>query len=91
MCEKCKELVECPIGEKRRVEVAREDKSEITDYYGRKLTIGPWIMFVDKHPDGKIDTGIYQDVYDENSVHYGGGLDITHCPFCGEKFAVIKE
>ncbi len=87
MCEKCKELVNCPVGEKRKVEVARPVKPELVDAYGKKLFIEPWVMFVDKWPDGNIDSGLYQMVYDENSVHYGGGLDITHCPFCGEKFA----
>lgn len=85
MCEKCRELVMCPVGEKRRVEVEHPDKSEITDFYGKKLFIEPWVMFIDKWPDGKIDCGIYQRVYDENSVHYGGGFDLTHCPFCGER------
>lgn len=87
MCEKCKELVMCPVGEKRIVEVAQPDKAEVIDAYGKKLFIGNWIAFVDRWPDGKIDSGLYQEVYDENSVHYGGGLTITNCPFCGERFA----
>ena len=87
MCEKCKELVMCPVGEKRRVEVDHHDKAEVIDAYGKKLFVRPWIAFVDRWPDGKIYSGLYQEVYDENSVHYGGGLAITHCPFCGERFA----
>lgn len=42
-------------------------------------------MFVDKWPNGHVDCGVYREVYDENGVHYGGGFDISHCPFCGEK------
>ena len=87
MCEKCKELVMCPVGEKRRVRVAYPDKSQCTDAYGKQLFIDPWVMWVDKYPDGHNKSGLYQQVYDENSVHYGGGLTITCCPFCGEKFA----
>ena len=88
MCEKCKELVMCPVGEKRRVEVEYPDKEEILDAYNIKLSIKPWIMFVDKYENGKIESGLYRDICDENNVHYGGGLAITHCPFCGEKFAI---
>lgn len=87
MCEKCKELINCPVGEKRKVEVDFPDKSEVMDAYNKKLFIKPWTMFVDRWPDGHIDSGLYQVIYDENCVHYGGGLTITHCPFCGEKFA----
>ena len=77
----------CPVGEKRKVDVAYPDKHEVVDAYGLKLFIDPWVMYVDRWPDGKVDSGLHQQVYDENSVNYGGGLTITHCPFCGEKFA----
>lgn len=87
MCEKCKELLMCPVGEKRKVEVEYPDKKQLIDAYGKYLFIKPWVMFVDKYPDGRNESGIYQEVYDENNVHYGGGITITHCPFCGEKFA----
>lgn len=87
MCNKCEKLVKCPVGEKRKVEVEAPPAGDIVDAYGKKLHVGPWVMFVDKWPDGTIDSGLYQEVYDENHVHYGGGIIITHCPFCGEKFA----
>ena len=85
MCEKCKPLIECPVGQKRKNIVDREGEGKITDPYDRELTIGPVVMFVDKYPDGHVDCGVYREVYDENSVHYGGGFTISHCPFCGEK------
>ena len=85
MCEKCRELVACPIGEKRIVTVAPATVPETVDYYGRTLYTGPVQMFIDKWPDGQIDCFIGQDVHDENDVGYGGGFDISHCPFCGEK------
>lgn len=87
MCEKCKELVMCPVGEKRRVEIKHPTDGQVMDAYGKQLFIKPWVMFVDKYSDGRNESGLYQEVYDENNVHYGGGLTITHCPFCGEKFA----
>ena len=88
MCNKCEKLVKCPVGEKRVVEVEKPSKTKVVDHYGKDLFIGSWMMFVSKWPDGKIESGLYQEVYDENFVQYGGGLDtITHCPFCGEKFA----
>lgn len=88
MCNKCEALVKCPVGEKRRVEVEKAPAGQAVDAYGKKLFVGPWVMFVDKWPDGRIDSGLYREVTDENSVQYGGGIDsITHCPFCGEKFA----
>ena len=83
MCNKCEELVKCPVGEKRKVAVEAPPASDI----GKELFVGPWVMFVDKWPDGKIDSGLYQEVYGENHVQYRGGITITHCPFCGEKFA----
>lgn len=85
MCNKCEALVKCHVGEKRQVEVEKPPVNQIVDAYGKKLFVGSWIMFVDKWPDGKIDSGLYQEVYDENFVQYGGGLTITHCPYCGAK------
>lgn len=87
MCDKCEALVKCLVGEKQVVEVQKA-AGDVVDAYGKKLFVGSWLMFVSKWPDGKIESGLYQEVYDENFVQYGGGLDtITHCPFCGEKFA----
>lgn len=87
MCNKCEELVKCPVGEKRRVAVDFPSEVNIVDAYGRKMHVEPWIMLVDRWPDGHVDSYLSQDSYDENYVHYGAGLTITHCPFCGEKFA----
>lgn len=87
MCSKCEALVKCPVGEKRVVEVEKPSETKVVDYYGKDLFIGSWMMFVSKWPDGKIESGLYQEVYDENFVQYGGGLTVTHCPFCGERFA----
>lgn len=48
MCEKCKPLVECPVGEKRINEFDFPKHPEIVDYYGRTLHIGPVRMFIDR-------------------------------------------
>lgn len=83
MCEKCMEHIKCPIGEKRVVAVAGEAGSTV-DAHDRKLYWTPHKMVVDKYPN-HTEAFIYQDVWDENNVQYGGGFDITHCPWCGEK------
>ena len=85
MCHKCRELVACPVGEKRIVVVDTPVVSETVDYYGRRLFIDPVKMVIDKWPDGQIDCSIGQHIYDENNVGYGSGVNISHCPFCGEK------
>lgn len=87
MCNKCEKLVKCPVGEKRYIEVEKPFANKIVDAYGKKLFIDSWIMYVDKWTDGTIKSGLYQDVYNENHVQYGCRIDITHCPFCGEKLA----
>ena len=84
MCNFCEELVKCPIGEKRRVVFDTPKVKKIIDAYGNGLNIGDGIMFVDKYKD-HIDAGIYRNVYTDDNVQYGGGFDISHCPFCGEK------
>lgn len=80
MCNKCEALVKCPVGEKRVVEVEKPSKTKVVDYYGKDLFIGSWMMFVSKWPDGKTESGLYQEVYDENFVQYGGGLDTITQP-----------
>ena len=85
MCHKCRALVACPVGEKRIVVVDTPVVSETVDYYGRRLFIDPVKMVIDKWPDGQIDCSIGQHIYDENNVGYGSGVNISHCPFCGEK------
>lgn len=84
MCEKCKELVECPIGEKRRVLVEKSDKI-ITDFYGHKYIDDGLRMFVDKYKSGYVECAISRHYYNEDNVWYGAGIDIQYCPFCGEK------
>lgn len=84
MCKFCQELIECPVGQKRSVIVEYPKQSEVVDYYGLKHHIEPTKMHIDKWPDGHIDCFIKQDAWDENNVQHGFGLDITHCPYCGE-------
>lgn len=83
MCEKCMEHIKCPVGEKRVVVVAGE-KETIIDAYGRKLLVYPCEMVVDKYDD-HTEAFIKQTVIDENFVNYGCVLEVTHCPFCGER------
>lgn len=85
MCEKCKTLVACPVGQKRRVDVDIPSDPEVTDAYGRKLFIPPVQIVIDKWPDSQVDCFLMQDVHDENNVGYGFGMEISHCPFCGQR------
>lgn len=84
MCDICKALIDCPIGEKRTVIIQSPENEEVIDAYGHTLTIGPVKMFVDKYKD-HADAGIFQDVKTEDSVQYGGGFAIKNCPLCGQK------
>ena len=84
MCEKCKELLKCPVGEKRKVEVQPPYRAEDIDYYGKKIFAKPWVMYLQRWSNGEVDCSLYQDVYDENFVHYDSHINIAHCPFCGE-------
>lgn len=91
MCDICKELVECPIGEKRKVWFQLPDKDTFTDFYGRKFVIeGPWFV-IDKYPD-HTECHIGGYYYDENSVGYGWGIDsIRFCPFCGQELVPVDR
>ena len=84
MCDICKELVECPVGEKRRVSLGPIDLPP-RDPYGYKLIDDGKYIYIDKWPDGHIDCGMYANYHDENNVRHGGGFDVQFCPFCGER------
>ena len=89
MCDICKELVACPVGEKRRVTL-KSDPLPPRDPYGHKLIDDGKVFFIDKWPDGHTNCGIYSHYHDENNVCHGGSVgDIRFCPFCGEQ--LVKE
>lgn len=85
MCDICKELVACPVGEKRKVYFQEPMNPHFTDYYGRTFTIeGPYFV-IDKYPN-KTNCFIVEHMFDEIYVNYGFWLrDVKFCPFCGEK------
>lgn len=84
MCEKCEELVKCPVGEKRVVLIERNPHI-ITDFYGHRHCDQGLTMHIDKYESGRIECMIGRHYSDENHVCYGFGVDIRHCPYCGEK------
>lgn len=94
MCDICKELVACPIGEKRRILIddpgrgmiySNEATETCTDAYGKTCYKQGPMFIIDKYPD-HTECFIVNRVWDENNVHYGSGVDnIKFCPFCGEK------
>lgn len=71
MCDFCKELIKCPVGEKRQVELFGNGEGVDTDAYGHDLITAPLTMYIDKNNKDGWSCGIYQDVYTEDSVHYG--------------------
>lgn len=94
MCDICKELVTCPIGEKRIILIEDPGHGMVYDYYGKKTFIdaygkkcymhGPKFV-IDKYPD-HTECFISTHIWDENHVNYGSGVDnIRFCPFCGEE------
>ena len=94
MCDICKELVACPIGEKRviliedlgRGMIYNDDVTEaFIDAYGKTCYKQGPIFVIDKYPN-HTDCFIGTHVWDENNVGYGSGVDnIRFCPFCGEE------
>lgn len=87
MCNICKELVDCPVGEKRKVLINKIDN--FTDAYGHKFTTHGLTFVIDKYPDGTC-CFIMDNYVDENSVNYGFMVDqIRFCPFCGEKLVCV--
>lgn len=88
MCDICKELVACPVGQKRSVKIGSMNLPPL-DPYGHKLIDDGKEFFIDKWPDGHTECGIYGHYHDENHVCHGAGFDIKFCPFCGEQ--LVKE
>lgn len=84
MCKICKELVECPIGEKRKVVIAKSDML-ITDYYGHVNTDDGLTMYINRYESGYVECGMYRRHHDENNVYRSFDIDIRYCPYCGEK------
>lgn len=98
MCDICKELVACPVGEKRNILIEDPSRGMIfhddgvktfTDAYGKKCYMQGPLFHIDKYHD-HTECSIGTHIWDENYVNYGSGVDnIRYCPFCGEK--LVKE
>lgn len=94
MCDICKELVACPVGQKRRILIEDPGRGPIyyddgkrttIDAYGKELYIQGPMFIIDKYPN-HTECFISTHIWDENSVQYGSGVDnIKFCPFCGEE------
>lgn len=75
MCNKCEQLVNCPSGEKRVMEVDRS----VNDHGD----VGITSMVLDRDYAGTnvfITTEVFMD-----EVYANMPIDISYCPFCGEK------
>lgn len=75
MCSKCAELLVCPVGEKRTVELFR--------IHNEKGDSGVVTMALDRYPYCK-DAYIVTEVIVGNT-HTNLPVDISYCPFCGTK------
>lgn len=72
MCNKCKKLVECPVGEKRVVTLGGDGKENV------KIE-----MVLDRykdHTDAFIHAEYAGDMFWKNMP-----FSISYCPFCGEQ------
>lgn len=75
MCNKCEQLINCPSGEKRVVEVDR-----VVNGHG---DVGIISMVLDRDYAGVnafITTEVFMD-----ETYANMPIDISYCPFCGEK------
>ena len=98
MCDICKELVACPVGEKRCILIEDpgrgmvyndEGTKAFTDAYGKICYIQGPTFVIDKYLD-HTECFIMTHIHDENDVNYGSGVhNIRFCPFCGEE--LVKE
>lgn len=102
MCDICKELVACPVGEKRRILINDPGRGMIhnddgtktfTDAYGKKCYMQGPLFVIDKYPDlSQTDCFIMTHIWDENNVNYGSGVsNIKFCPFCGERLVEERK
>lgn len=86
MCENCNELLSCPVGEKRRKDLAvSPEPTVVTNGYGQQLRETPWRMVVKRPLDSEPWAMLYQGCNDQHGMNYGAAIIITHCPFCGER------
>lgn len=83
MCEFCKSIIECPVGEKRSVTLAEFDN----EYTGRKMRSS---MVKDKISEEKVNTFIHTEYADENSWQNIVIEDVLFCPKCGAKLKELE-
>lgn len=102
MCDICKELAACPVGQKRRILINNPGLGPIhndqgtktfTDAYNKACYMQGPVFVIDKYPDHrKTECFIMTHIWDENNVNYGSGVDnIKFCPFCGERLVEEKN
>ena len=72
MCNYCKELIECPIGEKRTSVIMQGESNFKTE------------MVLDRYAV-HIESFIHSEFIDKEGYWHNMSVHITHCPFCGTK------
>lgn len=72
MCNYCKELMECPVGEKRKGILMEGDFNSRTE------------MVLDRYKD-HTEIFMHSEFTDKEGFWYNTSINITHCPICGEE------
>lgn len=74
MCDFCKELIECPVGEKRKAVLS-----------GNEVGSFEMEIILDRYPD-EVDVFIHSEFTDlTTGCWHNIARDISHCPMCGKK------
>ncbi len=83
MCETCKPILECPIGEKRSVALAGFN-NEATK---RKMSMH---LVIDKYTAKDYEIFIHTSYTDSETWQNIVVEDVLYCPKCGSKLAELK-
>ena len=86
MCDHCKKLIECPVGEKRKSLI-----DEGVTYTGSKVSIE---TVLDRDPREGLQAFIHMDITEpttEGNLWSNYSFDINYCPFCGENLRGEKD
>lgn len=81
MCEKCRELVSVDKDHKVTTILNRD---KYIDYYGMQWK-SVTIMQLNHDEKGNPYAFIATGFRNRDDVTHGGSIDITHCPFCGQR------
>lgn len=90
MCEKCKYLLETPVGEKRKIVI-----KSVGDYPWESKEQGYYAkveMVLDRYPD-KVNAFIHVEEKDPRQIGLFSNISfpMNNCPICGQNLKLEKE